>query len=270
MNELITSIQLTMDDFTVFHHPKFGDLRILTKDQDYPLWVAVDVCRGLGISNSRDAISSLKDDEKITVALADGNPRAGVPHQITLISEPGYYRLVHKSRTPLAEEFQHWNFHEVLPSIRKTGRYSAVPDLDLIKIESENKRLLAISLQAMANSGLYTPVRAVLFHAEAASALSGKPMLEYLPPVAGERDKWPTPTQLAERFGTSPKRIGMILKAAGLHGSDDVGHRHSEPYWNITPHSERQVISYKYDPEVVGPAIRRALGRGNPDITLNS
>jgi hypothetical protein len=126
-------------------------------------------------------------------------------------------------------------------------------------LELEDRRMVARGLERLANSGLYTPVRAALFTAESVSVLSGKPLAELLPPVAAERDKWPTPAQLAERFNVSPKRIGMILKAAGLHGSDDKGNRHSEPYWNVTPNSERQVISYKYDPAVVLPVLERNI-----------
>ena len=42
-----------------------------------------------------------------------------------IISEPGLYRLVMKSRKPEAKEFQRWVTHEVLPSIRKHGGYMA-------------------------------------------------------------------------------------------------------------------------------------------------
>jgi hypothetical protein len=187
-----------------------------------------------------------------------------------LIGEPGLYRLIFKSRTGRAEDFQRWVFHDVLPAIRKTGRYEIGAGLDMAKIETENKRMLADSLKKLSASGLYTPVRANLFEAEAASVLSGKPMTEYLPPVAGERDKWLTPTQLGEWVGATPTMVGRILKAVGLHGERDFGHLHSEPFWNVTPHSERQVISYKYDPGVVLPTLKARLGVPRADLTLLS
>ena len=56
----------------------------------------------LCIENNRDAISTLDEDEKITVANPDGNPRAGIPHQYVLISESGLYFLVFRSRKPQA------------------------------------------------------------------------------------------------------------------------------------------------------------------------
>jgi hypothetical protein len=57
-------------------------------------------------------------------------PKASPPHPIDYnalktryINEPGLYRLVGNSKLPLAEAFQDWVYTEVLPSIRKTGRY---------------------------------------------------------------------------------------------------------------------------------------------------
>ena len=43
------------------------------------------------------------------------------------LTEPGLYRLIFRSNKRIAERFRRWVFHEVLPSIRKTGSYSAEP-----------------------------------------------------------------------------------------------------------------------------------------------
>ena len=92
-----------------------------------PWFVARDVCRVLGLENNRDAVSSLDEDEKITVGNPDSNPRAGIPHQYTLISESGLYALIFRSRKPQARAFSKWVRAEVLPSLRRTGRY-ALPE----------------------------------------------------------------------------------------------------------------------------------------------
>ena len=44
------------------------------------------------------------------------------------VNEPGLYTLVLGSRKPEAKRFKRWVTHEVLPAIRRTGRYS-VPGL---------------------------------------------------------------------------------------------------------------------------------------------
>ena len=103
----------------------FGEnvVRVITDENGEPWFVAKDVCRVLGLENNRDAVSSLDEDEKITVANPDGNPRAGIPHRYVVISESGLYALVFRSRKPQAQEFSRWVRKEVLPALRKTGRY---------------------------------------------------------------------------------------------------------------------------------------------------
>ena len=47
--------------------------------------------------------------------------KRGGARSLIFINEPGLYRLIFQSRKPEAEKFKRWIFHEVLPSIRKTG-----------------------------------------------------------------------------------------------------------------------------------------------------
>lgn len=134
---------MQMSNITPF---AFGDnlVRSMTDENGNPWFVAKDVCRVLCIENNRDAISTLDEDEKITVANPDGNPRAGIPHQYVLISESGLYALVFRSRKPEAKAFSKWVRSEVLPALRKTGNYvtpgavemlSASPDVDELRNE---------------------------------------------------------------------------------------------------------------------------------------
>jgi anti-repressor protein len=120
-------------ELVVFNHAQFGAVRVHLDAKGDPWWAVVDVCRVLDITNNRDAIASLDDDEKITVANTDGNPRAGIPHHLNFVSEPGLYSLILRSRKPEAKEFKRWVTHEVLPAIRKTGAYTPeLSDSDLI------------------------------------------------------------------------------------------------------------------------------------------
>jgi hypothetical protein len=52
----------------------------------------------------------------------------GGVQKATLINEPGFYRVVFRSRSELAEPFKEWVFQEVLPSIRKTGQYRVIQE----------------------------------------------------------------------------------------------------------------------------------------------
>lgn len=92
-----------------------------------PWFVGIDVCSALGISNNRDALNKLDDDEKMTVGLTDSQPGIGA-QLISLISESGMYTLVFRCRDAvkqgtLPHRFRKWVTNEVLPSIRKTGKY---------------------------------------------------------------------------------------------------------------------------------------------------
>lgn len=91
---------------------------------DEPWWVAKDVCEVLEITNHRDAVGRLDDDEKDAVGLTDA---IGRTQETTVVNEPGLYTLILGSRKPEAKAFKRWITHEVLPTIRKTGTYSTQP-----------------------------------------------------------------------------------------------------------------------------------------------
>lgn len=88
---------------------------------DNPEWIAQDVCQCLDLGNVSQALESLDEDEKgITIIDTPG----GEQEMLTVL-EPGFYHLIFKSRKPAAKRFKRWVFHEVLPSIRKTGSYKS-------------------------------------------------------------------------------------------------------------------------------------------------
>lgn len=87
---------------------------------DEPWFVAADVCEALTIANHRDAVTKLDDDEKDGVGIADA---IGREQETTIINESGLYSLILTSRKPEAKKFKKWVTSEVLPAIRKTGRY---------------------------------------------------------------------------------------------------------------------------------------------------
>lgn len=86
---------------------------------DQPWFVAVDVCQALEIRNNRDAISRLDEDERgvATTDTPSGRQAMGV------INESGLYSLILTSRKATAKRFKKWVTAEVLPAIRKHGRY---------------------------------------------------------------------------------------------------------------------------------------------------
>lgn len=93
-----------------------------------PFFVAKDVCSILDISNHNDAISRLDDDEK---------GRSVIPTQFgnketNLVNESGLYHLIFQSRKPEAKAFRKWVTSEVLPSLRKSGKYEMTSKAGLV------------------------------------------------------------------------------------------------------------------------------------------
>lgn len=114
----------TQKNTSVFSFESQADIRAIIIDGE-PWFIALDVCNALGISNNRDALLKLDDDEKNTVALTDG--KRGNPNTL-IISESGLYTLILRCRdavTPgtIPYRFRKWVTGEVLPQIRRTGRY---------------------------------------------------------------------------------------------------------------------------------------------------
>ena len=175
-----------MNELHLFENEEFGKLRSFLDDDGNPWFVAVDVCAALDLENSRKAVSSLDDDEKITVTNSYGNPRAGIPHQFTAVSEPGLYTLIFRSRKPEAKTFKRWVTHEVIPAIRKTGQYhnsQADPTITIVSCRGQfSDRLAYVStLRQMARQKFYPPQMRMEFLAEAASLLSGYPASRFMP-----------------------------------------------------------------------------------------
>lgn len=109
----------------LFEHEKFGSLRVVRSEQGDPWFVGKDVCVCLEIGNSRDAVASLDDDEK-GVGIID---TPGGKQEMSIVSEPGLYSLILRSRKPEAKAFKRWVTHDILPSIRRSGGYvMAKPD----------------------------------------------------------------------------------------------------------------------------------------------
>lgn len=98
----------------------FGDLPLRAKlIKGDPWLVLADICVALGIRED-NALSGLDDDEKLYYSVGQpGNSDIAVH----LVSEPGFYSLIMRSRKPVVKAFKRFVIHDVLPAIRKTGQY---------------------------------------------------------------------------------------------------------------------------------------------------
>lgn len=112
-----------MNDLQLF---KFENKRVRSLLIDGEPWfIGNDVAKILGYSNPRDALSKHVDKEdKDGVAIRDS---IGRMQNTPVINESGLYSLILSSKLPSAKEFKHWITSEVLPQIRKTGKYAPKP-----------------------------------------------------------------------------------------------------------------------------------------------
>jgi len=102
--------------FSFEQHP------VRTIEQDGQAWFVLnDVTEALEFSRGRNAARMLDDDEKGAHIVST----PGGEQEITIINESGLYSLILKSRKPSAKRFKKWVTAEVLPAIRKTGRYES-------------------------------------------------------------------------------------------------------------------------------------------------
>lgn len=115
MTNEITTLQFNSD--------QFGQLRAIQDESGEPWFVAMDVCNALGIATNH-VKDGLDSDEVTNLPITEIGPKQGGKSPL-IVSEPGFYKLVLKSRKPEAKAFQRWVTHEVLPSIRKKGGYIA-------------------------------------------------------------------------------------------------------------------------------------------------
>lgn len=88
-----------------------------------PYFIAVEVCKLLDLSNPTKSLNGLDEDEKLTYPIV----RAGQQRVVNLVNESGFYHLIFLSRKPQAAAIRKWVTSEVLPALRRTGRYEVSP-----------------------------------------------------------------------------------------------------------------------------------------------
>lgn len=121
-----------MNNLKIFNNTEFGQVRMI--EENGQIWFCgADVANALEYKNSRKAIADHCKEGGVTKR---ATPTTSGIQSITFINEPNLYRLIIHSKLPSAERFKKWMFEEVLPAIRKTGKYEMVPTNPLPKAQS--------------------------------------------------------------------------------------------------------------------------------------
>ena len=164
-----------MNEIQTFESDQFGTVRAIRDENGEPWFVAKDVCDALGIRT--DTVRTILDADEVRETNPNSIGVAGGRKPL-VVSEPGFYKLVMRSRKPEAKAFQRWVTHEVLPALRREGAYVASDgtededtliarallavkrklderDRQLGAAEAENRRLTAVNAGLRAKASLY-------------------------------------------------------------------------------------------------------------------
>lgn len=95
-----------------------NQIRTISIDGE-PFFLAKDICNALELSDTNKALKNLDNEDKLTRTLFV----SGQNRNVWLVNESGLYNLIFKSRKLGAKKFKRWVTSEVLPTLRKTGKY---------------------------------------------------------------------------------------------------------------------------------------------------
>jgi prophage antirepressor-like protein len=115
------------------------EIRTITTSNKEIYFIAQDVCKALDLDNVARATSRLDEHERLLLEVTT----FGGNQKMTAINESGLYSLVLSSRKPEAKVFKKWVTSEVLPSIRKTGKYEVAPKASEEDFDEDGNALTA-------------------------------------------------------------------------------------------------------------------------------
>ena len=195
-----------MSDVQIFNSEEFGQIRT-AGTPDEPLFCAADICKALGYSNHRDAISKHIDEGD--VAKRDTIDNLGRTQQVTYVNESGLYALIFGSKLPKAKGFKKWVTSEVLPAIRRSGQYQSPAVLEDVP-----------QPKAVVFGGPVADVRASLEWMQGVKELMGlgRTAMAEMVRSEGRRLGLPVPSVPSVEAGREPLSVSAIIKKWGLTG----------------------------------------------------
>lgn len=120
-----------------------NDVRVVVRD-DEPWFLLTDPAKVLGYRDAADAKRLLRDGQYNTLSSRIWSDLGGRGRPPIIVTEGGLYRLIMRSDSPVADSFQDWVTDEVLPAIRKTGKYD--------RFDPENQTDLLVASEQLLNA----------------------------------------------------------------------------------------------------------------------
>lgn len=201
-------------------------LRVVMID-DEPWFVATDLCAVLEIVNVSQAVGRLDADEAALYSTEGTDQR----RNMNIVSESGMYALVLGSRKPEARRFKKWVTADLLPTLRRTGRYSLADRAQpLVSADIDPPRIMAAVALANAARKLYglATARRVWVQCGLPVAPEDRPGDDRADPLAATIAGWASDQDgfsieecaagvgIAEPDLSMRMRIGRVLRALGF------------------------------------------------------
>lgn len=225
-----------MSNLQLIKSEQFGSVRTMEEDGKV-IFCGSDVAKALGYARANDAISG---HCRYTVKRRIPHPQApNKTIEMYFIPEGDVYRLITHSKLPTAEQFERWVFDDVLPSIRKTGKYET-PQHQLMRakaMQDNAKTRQAVTWLKIADN-VNLPEYKAICAAYASKVLAG---VEVLPlPVAEERHL--TAGEIGAMLGVSAQKIGSTANQHGLKTSE-----YGKWYHDKSRYSNKEVDTFRYN-----------------------
>lgn len=185
----------SMEELQIFKNEEFGEVRTKVID-GIPMFCLADICKALDITHVTDVKNRLKQDGVVTAEVIDS---MGRKQNATFINEANLYKTIFQSRKESAERFTDWVTSDVLPSIRKTGSYSAVqttPNVPMTYRDAVAQLLESLDREAELQAQLDTSKD--WYSIKRVAALNN---------VSWKTFKWRKLKEVGERMGYAVKKI---------------------------------------------------------------
>lgn len=127
----------------IFKNEQFGDVRIVTDENNEPHFCLKDVCEVLGLT-AKLVNQRLEDKVVSNYPISD---TLGRTREVLFVNEDGLYDVILDSRKPEARAFRKWITSDVLPTIRKHGAYMTDQTIEQALLDPDTVIKLATSLK---------------------------------------------------------------------------------------------------------------------------
>ena len=211
-----------MQDLTTFSY-NGAAVRTQLSAEGEPLFCLADICKVLELSNPSVVAAQIKEEFMGEGAKLNLDPLKIIPiatnsgvQQVVFITEPQLYFMLMRSRSPIARAFRQWVVNEVLPTIRKTGRYEA-PNYALADRMAAGR----IVLEAAGITGNQLALALdKAYRAETGTSMLGISNTQLIAP---QQAPLLTPSEIGAPLGLSAIAVNKRLAALGYQSKGEAG-----------------------------------------------